>query len=58
MHNFAMVFVATPTNPVDMTSNLTTLAGMAGSTISTALPYAVGLFAAFVGWKYVRRFIK
>ena len=55
--HFLSVFVPTPTNPVDIGATTGTFGTMIGTFITTALPYAVGLFAAVVGWRYVRKFV-
>ena len=57
MHGLLMVFVPTPMNPVDVISNIDGLGGKVAAVITLALPYAVGLFAAILGWRYVRKFI-
>ena len=58
MHGLLMIFVPTPTNPVDIGANIGTFGGMVGGVITTVLPYAVGLLAAVVGWRFVRKFIR
>ena len=41
----------------DIGTAISTLGTQVGATITTVLPYAVGLLAAIVGWRFVRRFI-
>lgn len=41
----------------DITTAVSGLGTQIGATITLALPYAVGLFGAVIGWKYVKRFV-
>ena len=54
MHSLLMV-VYDPTT--DIGTAISGLGTQIGSTITAVLPYAVGLFAAVLGWRYVRKFI-
>jgi len=55
---FASSAMALPYDPTtDIGTAVSSLGTQLGATVATALPYAVGLFAAVVGWKYVKRFI-
>ena len=50
--------MAVPYDPTtDIGTAVSGLGTQIGTTITTALPYAVGLFAAVIGWRYVRKFI-
>ena len=58
MHLMAQAFyAAVPVNLVD-SSTATALGGYAGSAITKVLPYAGGLLAAVIGWRYVRKFVR